>query len=909
MFEALTFTTPWVLGALLILPVIWWLLRVTPPRPKQMSFPAASFLKDLPPQGQTAAHTPWWVILLRMLCLALLIAGLANPVLNMSGILPPRGGDGVIVIDNGWAAARDWSARQRIVQKIIDQAEREERKLYLIPTAQSPGEKALQGFGPLRPADARALMEKLKPMPWSTDHQAADAAVAALVFPGNAHVVWLGDGLEDTAHPGATQKLAARMAGLGGLTYVSDIEANPPYLLSAPRHQEGSGIAAHLSRALPAPLDLTLTASVSDDEGHVIATGEAVMKGGADSADFYFDVPPQIRSKAARISLPLQPTAATVVLLDGRWKKQRVGLIGSETAVHAYLDSAFYIRRALAPTAEITTAETVKALLDEDVSVIILPGAKGLGPADISVLESWVKKGGVLVQFASATMDADVFAPLLPVRLRPLDRVLQEGGLSWEKPQKLAAFAANSPFYGLEVPVDVTVSRQLLAEPALDLPEHVWAALTDGTPLVTAASKDKGLSILVHTTANAEWSNICLSGLFVQMLERMVAAGSGVAPLKSGEVLPALKNLDAFGNLTEPLPGMGVMTGDDAEGSRVSALLAPGYYGTKNQRYALNLVGAIPQVKPATSWAEGVRQMNYEGKAEKTYKPMLLFVALVLFLLDGIIALLLHGGLSLPRMKRAARMIVFFTMLLPAVSAQAQDSDSSRYAAQIWLAYAVTGDAQVDSISRAGLQSLILQLERRTAGEFGGAAGINPETDELSFFPMIYWPLTPGQATLSEKAQENLRRYLQGGGLIVFDTRDLHAGNGGVTDAAQSLRRVTANLQIGTLEPVDPNHAVTRSFYLLDSFPGRFSSGTLWVEKPEEGRNDGVPSVIVGSADWAGAWAIAQGGRGMLPIVGSGEEQREMAFRAGVNFVMLALTGNYKTDQVHVSHILERLGK
>jgi hypothetical protein len=40
-----------------------------------------------------------------------------------------------------------------------------------------------------------------------------------------------------------------------------------------------------------------------------------------------------------------------------------------------------------------------------------------------------------------------------------------------------------------------------------------------------------------------------------------------------------------------------------------------------------------------------------------------------------------------------------------------------------------------------------------------------------------------------------------------------------------------------------------------------------------------------------------------------GESQREMAYRFGINLVMVALTGNYKADQVHVPYILERLGQ
>jgi hypothetical protein len=109
---------------------------------------------------------------------------------------------------------------------------------------------------------------------------------------------------------------------------------------------------------------------------------------------------------------------------------------------------------------------------------------------------------------------------------------------------------------------------------------------------------------------------------------------------------------------------------------------------------------------------------------------------------------------------------------------------------------------------------------------------------------------------------------------------------------------------------------LTKSFYLLDNFPGRWDGGPLWVEarsgSAEPGqavRADGVSSIIVTSNDFAGAWARDDSGRPIFPVVPGGEMQREMAYRTGVNIVMYALTGNYKADQVHLPALLERLGQ
>src|SRR5262249_60076556 len=95
--------------------------------------------------------------------------------------------------------------------------------------------------------------------------------------------------------------------------------------------------------------------------------------------------------------------------------------------------------------------------------------------------------------------------------------------MTWDTPKKLAPFDRQSPFFGLSVPDEVTVTRQVLAEPDPGLPAKTWAALSDGTPLVTASRQGNGLIILFHVTADTTWSNLPLSGLFVGMLQRIVA--------------------------------------------------------------------------------------------------------------------------------------------------------------------------------------------------------------------------------------------------------------------------------------------------------------------------------------------------------------------------------------------------
>jgi hypothetical protein len=252
----------------------------------------------------------------------------------------------------------------------------------------------------------------------------------------------------------------------------------------------------------------------------------------------------------------------------------------------------------------------------------------------------------------------------------------------------------------------------------------------------------------------------------------------------------------------------------------------------------------------------------------------------------------------------------------------AADHFALRAALSTRLAYVVTGDATVDETSRAGLTGLGQILLQRSAVEPAEPVGVDVEHDELTFFPVLYWPVTASAKGLSDAAVARVNGYMKGGGLIVFDTQEegdaLPADPENPGPVTAAFRRIASRLDIPRLQPVPSDHVLTKSFYLLKSFPGRFDTGSLWVEDSggslaEEGdrarESDGVSSVIVTGNDFAGAWAVDDSGQGLYAVVPGGEEQREYAYRAGVNIVMYALTGNYKADQVHVPAILERLGQ
>jgi hypothetical protein len=253
---------------------------------------------------------------------------------------------------------------------------------------------------------------------------------------------------------------------------------------------------------------------------------------------------------------------------------------------------------------------------------------------------------------------------------------------------------------------------------------------------------------------------------------------------------------------------------------------------------------------------------------------------------------------------------------------EASDTFAMEAVSQTHLAYVVTGDAQVDDVSKAGLAGLSTVLADRTALEPGDPMGVDPERDELSFFPLIYWPIAAETPLPSQAAMARIDAYMRQGGSLIFDTRDQLERSATFdsftgTPAAERLREMLASLDIPPLEPVPADHVLTKAFYLLNDFPGRYAGGPLWVEATEAQdrtdrpvqAGDGVSTILITENDLAGAWAQDAGGGYLFPTVPADSLQREMAFRTGVNIVMYTLTGNYKADQVHVPALLERLGQ
>lgn len=909
------FAAPWALLPLLALPILFFLLRATPPPPKPQDLPSARLLLDLENAKKTPQYAPWWLVLMRMLMGLLLCLGLAQPFWHKPE-RDARPGTMLLLIDDGWASAPNWALIQDRALQAGKAAIDAGHRVELIFTAPQPGKVSKLESLPID--RLRALIDSRQPAAWAPDRAATLQPIMDHVGPIS-RILWLSDGL------GYHDDDFARALGNIAPVEIETAENQRP-VFASDTNLSPDALRVTLERTDDAkPQNVVITVETADNA--ILSETEIIVPAGIRHQDVELKaIPPGSVPGLVRIA---GMGAGGVRLLEGVGARRLVGLAANAQDESPLLSDFYYVERALSPFSEVIRGN-VRDLTKARVSTIILADEGQLPQDDHDNLTKFVDAGGVLIRFSGPRLAAQA-DDLTPTRLRNGGRNLG-GALAWEKPQNLAPFEDASPFFGIDVPNDASIREQVLAEPSIDLSEKTWARLQDGAPIVTGARRGKGWIVLFHVTASPEWSNLPLTGAFVDMLRRIVALGAVSAETSRGDKKASLsfsqiRNLDASGRLeraTEPEIRLDANALTNAIASPASP---PGLYARRGETLPLNVISAqnIPQklrLPPEIQQKQLLRTGRHELGGG------LLAAALFLLIGDIVLALILSGawphrsGSAKVRSSRAGgkpKMLAVFLIgivglsganALPILSGQAWAQTESGL--QLRLAYVKTGDANLDKTARAGLIGLGQALSARTSIEPGMPDGVDLAATDLSVYPLLYWALPDNVPDLDSTIVAKLNSFMRNGGTLFLDTRDGDAQYLSAAVRGQKLASFLQGLDAPPLEPLPANHVLNKSFFLLKGTPGRMPS-SLWVEaRGTAGKvvhsHDGVSPLLLGGGDWAGAWARDDLGRPLFPVEG-GEKTREQAIRVGINVVMYVLTGNYKDDQVHLPALIERLGR
>jgi len=903
MSGSIIFLNPWSLLGLLLLPIFWLILSALPPQPILQKFPPIRYLRDLQDKTASPQKIPWWLRVLRLGIVASIILALSAPViLPRSDTIYDR--PVLLVIDDGWANAANWPTIQSSAKAIITAADLAEQQIAMVFTSavQQNQNIAFEPYG--------QLVEKLQnhhPQAFAANHGLlADILQQSALVKQQSPMqsIWLSDGNDY----GQAEVLLDTLSAIGKLQILHDPKQNNLRINALTIEPSG------LKVTISSTTRTNGMVAAQDKNGNVLARNSFAIPKNQTSIDVTMPIPLELRNRMSALRIEGVTSAAAVHLVDSSWAIPRLGIIAgrNQNTDQPLLSERFYLEKALRPFAQISTIDINQTEAQLPPIIVLLDTGK-LSDSAYLRLSEYVENGGLLIRFAGPRL-AERQDDLIPVPLRSGGRLLGSS-LGWEQPQQLSPFDGNSPFFGLDHSQQINVTMQVLADSTPGLSDHVWARLSDGTPLVTSAVRGSGRIVLFHVTAAPNWSQLPLSGIFVTMLQRILPlAANPIADLdnniNNNPMLDLKISLNAKGQLTVP-DGSHKILAANAEPQPVSAEHPAGLWSNGRVSLARNVLDNLSLSEfPDVDNDVRIGQMN--NAITIRFAGFLLALALILLIIDNFLIFILSRKFFTHKSSIKTAVIVLVLALtgssvFTAKPAMAEEIDPFKVIDQTRLAYVTTNNSAIDRLSHAGLNGLSRELYLRTTVEPAEPVAINLEVDDLNVILLLYWPLL-GEVKLSDAAIIKLNTYLKNGGMLVIDTQDagLRALSAGGVDPA--LKSLFSQIDVPALRQVPKDHVLTRAYYLIETFPGRYSDAPVWVEADRKGSSlDGVSSLVIGSNDWAAAWAIDKEGQPLAGLAGQIDNQREMANRFGINLVMYVLAGNYKADQVHIPTLLERL--
>ena len=492
------FASPWLLLGLPLLPILWILLRTVPPAPVRRLFPGVALLLGLADDEVQTDRTPWWLLLLRMLAVAAAIVGFADPVLTPRTDTV-RDGPLLLLFDGSWADAPNWSMRNKHVESLLADAALDGRETAVVSLADLPPHPIL----PFR--SARNWLPELPgfaPRPWMPDGPAVLSWLAGL--DGSFDTFWLSDGIAQDWRSGALAALQAR-------GHVSVFESRRPVLALKPARIGGGKIQVPASRSRSTGASaIAVVAHGLDPVGieRELARVDIEFPEGEREAEAVMSLPPELTNRLTRFEIEGVRSAGAVSLTDDSFSRHEIAIISAreEREGSRLLSPTHYLEQALRPSADLIRG-AIQDIVLANPDVIVLADVASLAGGERNAVEEWVRNGGLLLRFAGPRLAASDIGReaedvLLPVRLRAGGRRVG-GAMSWGEPKQLRDFSAASPFFGLDVPDDVAVSSQVVAQPDPNMAERTIATLADGTPLVTRKRLGNGQVVLFHVTVVA----------------------------------------------------------------------------------------------------------------------------------------------------------------------------------------------------------------------------------------------------------------------------------------------------------------------------------------------------------------------------------------------------------------------
>tara|TARA_R110002126_G_scaffold13118_2_gene56449 strand:+ start:138347 stop:141160 length:2814 start_codon:yes stop_codon:yes gene_type:complete len=925
LFANISFITPQILWFLLLLPALWLFFKAIPPQPKPLNLPTARFLQGIETENAANDELPWWLKLLRVVLFAFIIIAAAAPYIKPLEDLSIKGDALAIIFENSWAAAPHVEAQQDKVLSLIALAEQQKKNVIFIKTLADHEKQSRITL--TTPSEARSIVERITLYPWKANH-----VTLTQDLKGNAEKLktaktfhWLGHGYDD----GDLQSNINYLNTLGSVSYYKPEDKDGALLIKHALNADTKE--SHKIIQIDGAFSdnkKSLRVAAKDPFNNILSfvTLKDIRNNSNTDISALWDAVEMQDGSPNYLQVGLAKHAGAIQYISANIIKQRVGIAAADNTINReespLIQSLYYLSKAVEGKAPYNIS-SIQSLIDWKATLIIIPENYALSTNDAGILEQWVSNGGTLLRFPPNANIKQHGKALMPVELLDDERNIA-GRLDWQEPLTLGTIPQDSPLNGIPEDKNLEIKRQILAAPALSHAAQSWALASDATPLITARNQGSGRIILIHTQAKPGWSNLPLTGFFINMLHRIIDISTGtriavdrntaLSESLEGALFTPYKVINIHGELINPPSGLNAQPLKTIQSSPLSHDLWPGIYRSNNAEIIVNLGDKLQAIR--TIYPQKLKAVIKPYLKERNINLLPYFIMLImaLILAEWLCIAILSGFTY--RYKRKAQnlsallLIVLFTAIFiaPHNAQAAGTDDEAQRANSLNLAYIKSNNLIIDSMAEKGLSYVANSLQKRTALHDVKVTGVNPAADQLAFYPVLYWPFTEGEH--SPETYAALNKYINSGGMLFIDMRNGRKISQTLYNKNSALIKLGNHLAVPLLSPLPEGHVLRKSYYLLskDNIAGRYTSGDIWLDignnaddtLPEDQQDSQyVARLLIGSNDWIGLWSDES----------ADIYEREKALRFAINLIMYALTGTYKQDQVHTKAILERLEK
>ncbi len=890
------FYNAYALFGLVLTPIIWVIVKSFPPIPKSYNFSSFFLLEKIDLDSSKNDKTPLWLVIFRMLFFILIVFFFSKPFIkNTNPIETEKYEKYLIIADLGWSMAKEWSDFKESVLEIGKEAEKRKKKILLLHT----NLESFQDIKVFETSDSlNYYLETLSPLPMQFKTSSLQKITKDKSIFEDCKIFFISSKFDFENSSEHFNNYKFIRDNSNDYFFINPIDS---ILIIDSLKINQDKIECKISRLGKNNFEQDFFLNIETINSEIIYNNTHKIDKNKKNKVIDLSFPIEIINQIKSIKIVGQNHAGAKYYFDDFSKKKKIAILTDDQSYKEspLLSPTYYIKKSL-DTRHFVKVLEIEDTIEKTYSTIIIPENVKITNKLDQNLNKWLFDGGTLIRFAGEGL-AGKISSLLPYQEAFSSIRYIDGQLTINNKLFISDFDKESIFYDIKIPRDITIYKQLIFDSNAEK-ANILAKLSDNTPLISMKKFGKGEIILFHIGANNDWSNLPMSSLFPDMINRILLFSKNYTSsnLKN---LSLNKEIDGFGNLVSAKKILTMDSFDNLVNIKPSLKSPPGQYENNEISIALNLSTNINYSNIENNYSGVIS--NYSFKNAKDLSGAILKIILTMFIIDIIITIMIKNKISIFTIfssnNNLLLFILFFLTFIQVDIARTNDT---------YLAYIKINNTEVDKISANGLETLRNLLKTRTSISPKGVIGIDIKNNDIFSYPFIYWPLTKNLLNIGNIETKKIKNYLNNGGIILFDIIGFTRQNLNLKDKKfQDIRNFLYEIGADELTIIPREHTLTKSFYLLNKFPGKWDNKILFIENSNLEYKDGVSSIILGFNDWAKAWALDNNNVALFPVVPGGERQRELAYRFGINIAMYALTGNYKSDQIHSKSILNRLSK